>query len=165
MKGLNNFKSHTYSSNYISTLSCWQRQSYEYQRSSYSFQLFNILELSSGPTTTWKSRVAAVNYRNNSRKRKQRNLPTRNQPRDGSSEKEESEEEEEEEETRGQSSGDVYHRDRTVENRYLDRGKKARQQLGLHVAARAICHPALPICDWYLLSWCRGRGLLWPDAG
>lgn len=51
---------------------------------------------------------------------------------------------------------DVYHRDRTVENRYLDRGKKARQQLGLHVTARAICHPALPICGSYLLSWCRG---------
>lgn len=57
---------------------------------------------------------------------------------------------------------DVYHRDRTVENRYLDRGKKARQQLGLHVTARAICHPALPICGSYLLSRCRGQGYFGP---
>lgn len=49
-----------------------------------------------------------------------------------------------------------------MENRYLDRRKKARQQLGLHEAARAICHPALPICDSYLLSWCRGQGYFGP---
>lgn len=49
-----------------------------------------------------------------------------------------------------------------MENRYLDRRKKARQQLGLHEAARAICHPALPICDSYLLSWCRGQRYFGP---
>lgn len=60
---------------------------------------------------------------------------------------------------------DVYHRDRTVENRYLDRGKKSAAATRVARNSTRYLSPGVAYLRFVSVIVVPRIGLLWPDAG